>query len=135
GRERTARETLEIYAPIARRLGLNVIREELEELGFSHLYPNRYDVLKRSSRKISGDQKNLLEEIRQTLVDALAEEGIQAEVFGRRKNLYSIYRKMRRKHLRFLDVYDLYGFRIVVGEVDECYRALGIVHHQYQPIS
>lgn len=135
GRQRTARETLEIYAPIARRLGLNAIREELEDLGFSHLYPNRYNVLTRASRKVSGDQKNLVSEIRQTLTDALAEEGIRAEVFGRRKNLYSVYRKMRRKHLRFLDVYDLYGFRIIVEEVDECYRALGIIHHQYQPIS
>jgi GTP pyrophosphokinase len=132
---RAARETLEIYAPIARRLGINRLRGELEELGFQHLYPKRYDVLKRASRSITGDRKSLVREIEETLARALAAEGIGATVIGRRKNLYSIYRKMRDKHRRFLDVFDLYGFRLIVDEVDECYRALGIVHHRYRPIT
>lgn len=134
-RRRVARETLEIYAPIARRLGINRLRGELEELGFQHLYPKRYDVLKRASRSVTGDRKSLVREIEETLARALAAEGIGATVIGRRKNLYSIYRKMRDKHRRFLDVFDLYGFRIIVDEVDYCYRALGIVHHCYRPIT
>lgn len=134
-RRRAARETLDIYAPIARRLGINSMREELEELGFANLHPRRYDVLRRASRSIDGDRKTLVREIEETLARALAREGIAATVSGRRKNLYSIYRKMREKHRRFLDVFDLYGFRVIVDEVDGCYRALGIAHYCYRPIA
>ncbi|WP_423823177.1 bifunctional (p)ppGpp synthetase/guanosine-3',5'-bis(diphosphate) 3'-pyrophosphohydrolase [Salinisphaera sp. SPP-AMP-43] len=134
-RAQIARETLDIYAPIARRLGINTIREELEEKGFANLYPRRYEVLRRASRSITGDRRTLLREIEETLSRALAAEGLSAVVRGRRKNLYSIYRKMREKHRRFLDVLDLYGVRIIVDTVDECYRSLGIVHHRYRPIS
>lgn len=134
-RVRIARETLDIYAPIARRLGINSIREELEEQGFANLYPNRYEVLKKASRALSGNRRTLLREIEEGLSRAIAAEGINATVAGRRKNLYSVYCKMREKHRRFLDVYDLYGVRVVVDTVDECYRALGIVHHRYRPIS
>lgn len=130
-----ARETLDIYAPIARRLGINSMRVELEELGFQNLYPRRYEVLLRSSRSVTGDRRSLLREIEETLSRGLSAEGIGANVKGRRKNLYSIYRKMREKHRRFLDVFDLYGVRVIVEAVDECYRALGIVHHQYRPIT
>lgn len=134
-RRRVARETLDIYAPIARRLGINSLRQELEELGFEALHPKRYEVLKRASASIVGDRKSLVREIEETLASALAREGIEANVIGRRKNLYSIYRKMREKHRRFLDVVDLYGFRVIVDEVDACYRSLGIVHHCYRPIT
>lgn len=134
-RRRVARETLEIYAPMARRLGLNLLRQELEDLGFQALYPKRYDVIRRASRAVSGDRKNLIRTIEETLSQGLAAEGIDATVDGRRKNLYSIYRKMRQKHRRFLDVFDLYGFRVIVDTVDECYRGLGIIHHLYRPIS
>ena len=134
-RRRVARETLEIYGPIARRLGINALRQELEDLGFANLYPNRYEVLKRASKQVTGNRKNLVREIEETLSQALAAEGIDASVVGRRKNLYSIYLKMRQKHRRFLDVFDLYGFRVIVEEDDQCYRALGIVHHCYRPIS
>ncbi|AWN14629.1 bifunctional (p)ppGpp synthetase/guanosine-3',5'-bis(diphosphate) 3'-pyrophosphohydrolase [Salinisphaera sp. LB1] len=130
-----ARETLEIYAPIARRLGINSMREELEEKGFANLYPRRYEVLLRASRSITGDRRSLLREIEENLSRAVAAEGLTAAVRGRRKNLYSIYRKMREKHRRFLDVFDLYGVRVIVNTVDECYRVLGIVHHRYRPIS
>ncbi len=130
-----ARETLEIYAPIARRLGINSMRQELEEKGFANLHPRRYEVLAKASRAITGNRRSLLREIEETLSRALAVEGISANVKGRRKNLYSIYRKMREKHRRFLDVFDLYGVRVIVDSVDDCYRALGIVHHQYRPIT
>ena len=130
-----ARETLDIYAPIARRLGINTMREELEEKGFANLYPRRYEVLLRASRSITGDRRSLLREIEENLSRAVAAEGLTAAVRGRRKNLYSIYRKMREKHRRFLDVFDMYGVRVIVNTVDECYRVLGIVHHRYRPIS
>ncbi len=134
-RAKIARETLEIYAPIARRLGINSMREQLEELGFANLYPKRYQVLSRASRSLAGDRKSLLQEIEELLTSAIAAEGLNADVTGRRKNLYSIYRKMQRKKRRFLDVFDLYGVRIIVNSVDDCYRVLGIAHHVYRPIT
>lgn len=134
-RRRVARETLDIFAPIAHRLGINALRHELEDLGFANLYPNRYEVLKRATRSLVGDRRSLVREIEETLASALAREGIEANVIGRRKGLYSVYHKMRVKQRRFLDVFDLYGFRIVVDSVDTCYRALGIVHHCYRPIT
>ena len=133
-RRKIARETLDIYAPIAQRLGIHTMRVELEDLGFANLYPNRYGVLERAVAEVSGNRRNLIREVEQTLSKALRDEGIGAAVVGRQKNLYSIYLKMRRKHLRFLDVMDLYGFRLVVKRVDDCYRALGVVHHVYKPI-
>lgn len=134
-RRRVARETLDIYAPIAYRLGINTIRLELEDRGFEALHPNRYRVLKKAVAQVAGDRRNLLREIEGRLSQALAQEGIGATVVGRQKNLYSIYCKMRLKHRRFLEVFDLYGFRVVVDTVDECYRALGVVHHVYRPIA
>lgn len=134
-KRRVARETLDIFAPIAHRLGINALRHELEDLGFANLYPNRYEVLKRATRAQVGDRRTLVREIEETLASSLAREGIEASVTGRRKGLYSIYRKMRAKQQRFLDVFDLYGFRIVVDSVDTCYRALGIAHHCYRPIT
>ncbi len=134
-RRRTARETLEIYAPIAHRLGIHVIRVELEDLAFANIYPTRYAVFSRAVREQLGDSKALIKEIEQKLSKTLRDEGIGATVVGRQKNLYSIYTKMRRKRLKFPDVMDLLGFRIIVSKVDECYRALGLVHHVYRPIS
>ncbi|NNC23771.1 bifunctional (p)ppGpp synthetase/guanosine-3',5'-bis(diphosphate) 3'-pyrophosphohydrolase [Salinisphaera sp. USBA-960] len=134
-RAEIARETLEIYAPIARRLGINRMREQLEELGFANLHPSRYQVLSRASRSLAGDRKSLLREIEERLSSSSAAEGINASVTGRRKNLYSIYCKMQGKKRRFLDVFDLYGVRIIVDNVDQCYRVLGIAHHLYRPIT
>ncbi len=134
-RKRVARETLEIYAPIAHRLGIHTLRVELEDLGFRYLYPNRYRVLKRAVEQVSGERRDLVREIEERVQKALKDEGIHARVAGRQKNLYSIYRKMRSKHRRFLQVLDLFGFRVVVNKVDDSYRALGIVHHVYRPIS
>ncbi|MGB1558109.1 MAG: RelA/SpoT family protein, partial [Oceanococcaceae bacterium] len=133
-RRRIARETLDIYAPIAQRLGIQSMRTELEDLGFSNLHPLRYRVLKQAVERISNKRKDLIREVETRLEKALAREGIGAAVFGRRKNLYSTYRKMRTKHLHFLDVMDLYGFRVIVENDDACYRALGVVHSVYRPL-
>ena len=134
-RRRVSLETLEIYAPIAQRLGINTLRQELEDLSFQNLYPNRYEVFLKAVNDRLGDTKGLIKEIEHKLERALKEEGIGASVVGRQKNLYGIYEKMQRKRLRFLDVMDLLGFRILVSKVDDCYRALGVVHHAYRPIS
>ncbi len=134
-RRRVSLETLEIYAPIAQRLGINTLRMELEDLSFENLYPQRYKVFEKAVSARLGDTKGLIKEIEHKLERALKEEGIGASVVGRQKNLYGIYEKMQRKRLRFLDVMDLLGFRILVSKVDDCYRALGVVHHAYRPIS
>lgn len=133
-RRRIARETLEIYAPIAQRLGIYFIRTELEDLGFANLYPKRYNVLMQAMKAQLGDTRKLIREVEQKLSTTLREEGIGASVVGREKNVYSVYQKMRRKKLKLLKVMDLLGFRVVVSKVDDCYRALGVVHHVYKPV-
>jgi GTP diphosphokinase / guanosine-3',5'-bis(diphosphate) 3'-diphosphatase len=134
-RRRTARETLEIYAPIAQRLGIHFMRTELEDLAFAHLYPRRYEVFARAVKDRIGDTRAIIKQAEERLSRALRDEGIGAAVVGRQKNLYSLYQKMRRRRLKFPDVMDLLGLRILVSKVDECYRALGVVHHVYKPVS
>jgi GTP diphosphokinase / guanosine-3',5'-bis(diphosphate) 3'-diphosphatase len=134
-RRRTARETLEIYAPIAQRLGIHTIRTELEDLAFTNLYPRRYQVFESAVKDQLGDVKAVIKEIEERVSKALREEGIGATVVGRQKNVYSLYQKMRRRRLKFPDVMDLLGFRVIVNKLDDCYRALGVVHHLYKPIS
>jgi len=133
-RRRIARETLEIYAPIAQRLGINSIRLELEDLGFAALYPKRYRVIEDEVRRIRGNRKEVVQKIGNRLRRRLREEQLGARVLGREKHLYSIYRKMHDKTLEFSDVYDVYAFRIIVDSVDKCYRALGVVHNVYKPV-
>jgi GTP pyrophosphokinase len=133
-RRRIAGETLEIYAPIANRLGLNHIRLELEELCFISYWPARYRVLKEELMKARGHRKEVLTNIRTALQQRLEQEGLSGEVEGREKHLYSIYKKMRDKKLSFSEVVDVYGFRIVVDRVDTCYRVLGAVHNLYKPV-
>ncbi len=133
-RRRIARETLDIYAPIAQRLGIYFIRTELEDLGFAALYPKRYGVLAQSMKSQLGDTRKLIREVEQKLSTTLREEGIGASVVGRQKNVYSVYQKMRRKKLKLLKVMDLLGFRVIVSKVDDCYRAFGVVHHVYKPV-
>ncbi|GGB15031.1 bifunctional GTP diphosphokinase/guanosine-3',5'-bis pyrophosphate 3'-pyrophosphohydrolase [Agarivorans gilvus] len=132
-RRRIARETLEIYAPIANRLGIHSIKNELEELGFEALYPMRYRVLKVSVKNARGNRKELINGIHQELQGRIEEAGIQATVTGREKNLYSIYKKMVNKELQFHEVMDIYAFRIIVDSLDTCYRVLGISHSLYKP--
>ncbi|MEM6818273.1 MAG: bifunctional (p)ppGpp synthetase/guanosine-3',5'-bis(diphosphate) 3'-pyrophosphohydrolase [Pseudomonadota bacterium] len=131
---RIARETLEIYAPIANRLGINTIKSELEDLGFRYLHPFRYQVLKNAIRKSAGDRKQTIQELSETLGAALHSHNIPGEVLGRSKNLYSIYQKMQRKRTPLSEIVDVFGFRIIVDSVDTCYRALGLVHKLYKPM-
>ena len=133
-RRRIADETLSIYAPIAQRLGINTIRVQLEDLAFSHQHPERYRVLEKAIEEQIGDSKNLIRDVETKISKALRDEGIGATVVGREKNIYSIYQKMRRKKMRLLQVMDLLGFRVVVAKLDDCYRALGVVHHVYKPV-
>lgn len=133
-RRAIAKETLDIYAPIANRLGMHQWSHELEDLGFANLYPLRYRILAEATRKRHGNRKAIVEKIRNPIVAHLEQAGLQAEVNGREKNLYSIYTKMRQKHLSFDQVYDVYAFRIIVDKVDTCYRVLGAMHNLYKPI-
>ena len=133
-RRRIARETLEIYAPIAERLGLYAVKLELEDLGFRALYPYRYRVLERELKRARGNQKQFISKIEATFKAALAKADISAHVEGREKHLYSIYKKMENKHISLNDMVDVYGFRIIVDTVDTCYRVLGLVHGVYRPM-
>src|SRR5690349_9207891 len=133
-RRAIARETLDIYAPIAERLGLYNMKLELEDLGFKALYPRRYQVLERALRRARGNQKEFLKKIDQQLNAALLKAEISAHVETREKHLYSIYRKMRRKRALLGEIVDVYGLRIIVDKPDTCYRALGIVHSVYKPM-
>jgi len=133
-RRRIARETLEIYAPIAHRLGLNALFRELEELSFQHLHPMRYRVLHRAVLSARGNRRELLGKILLSVRKALAESKIRAEVYGREKTLYGIYRKMAEKSLSFSQVLDIYGFRIVVDTRPECYLTLGALHGLFKPV-
>jgi len=133
-RRRVAKETLQIYAPIAQRLGINTIRTQLEDLAFANMHPERHRVLERAIDDQVGDSKNLIRGVEAKIAKALRDEGIGATVVGREKNIYSIYQKMRRKKMRLLQVMDLLGFRVVVAKLDDCYRALGVVHHVYKPV-
>jgi RelA/SpoT family (p)ppGpp synthetase len=133
-RRRIARETLEIYAPIANRLGMNALRLELEDLGFRCLYPYRYRVLERALKRAQGSHRQIIQKISKRFVENLAEVQIAARVTGREKHIYSIYRKMREKKRALNEIVDVYGLRVVVDTVDQCYRALGIVHQCYKPM-
>jgi RelA/SpoT family (p)ppGpp synthetase len=133
-RRAIALETLEIYAPIAERLGLYTIKLELEDLGFRALYPHRYRVLEKELKRARGNQKQFVGKISEALEGALAKANIPARVDGREKHLYSVYKKMRKKGIALGEIVDVYGFRIVVDSVDTCYRVLGIVHGVYKPM-
>ena len=134
-RRRIARETLEIYAPIANRLGIHDVKNELEVLGFEALYPMRARALKSAVKQARGNRKEIINNIQKEVTSRLAESGIKAQVIGREKHLYSIYRKMQNKELMFNEVMDIYAFRIIVGDkIDDCYRALGAAHNLFKPI-
>ena len=133
-RARIARETLDIYAPIANRLGLNALYQELQELSFRHLYPVRYRVLHKALLAARGNRREVVDRILDAIRNKLAGSHIEAVVTGREKNLFSIYSKMQDKHLSFSQVFDIYGFRVVVRDVPACYLALGALHSLYKPI-
>ena len=131
---RIARETLDIYAPIANRLGLNNIYQELEDLSFKYCYPMRHRVLLRSVMAARGNRKEVVGKILADIRERMIEIGIEAEVTGREKHLYSIYRKMLGKTHSFSQVFDIYGFRVIVKDTSTCYLALGALHGLYKPI-
>jgi GTP pyrophosphokinase len=133
-RRQIARETLDIYAPVAERLGLYAMKLELEDLGFRSLYPQRYRVIERALKRARGNQKEFLAKIRAQLEAALKKAGLVGHVEAREKHLYSIYRKMLRKRAPLSEIVDVYGLRIIVDSVDNSYRALGIVHSVYKPM-
>jgi RelA/SpoT family (p)ppGpp synthetase len=133
-RRRISRETLEIYAPIANRLGIRQIGAELEELAFAHRWPWRRFLLQRAVDRARGPRKALVADVEARLRERLQQAGIQAEVVGRQKNLFGIYCKMRNKQRPFEEVVDVFAFRIVVDRIDTCYRVLGVAHNLYKPI-
>src|SRR5262249_11441879 len=129
-----ARDTLEIYAPIAHRLGMNAVGVELEDLGFRFLYPQRYRVIQKALKRIVGSQGHVLKKASSELETALERHGLRAQVHGRSKDVYSIYQKMRKKGRPLSEIVDVFGYRVVVGSVDDCYRALGVVHKTFKPM-
>jgi RelA/SpoT family (p)ppGpp synthetase len=133
-RRSIARDTLEIYAPVAHRLGMNTVGVELEDLGFRFLYPQRYKVIQKALKRIVGSQNQVLKKAASELENALARHGIRAQVHGRSKDVYSIYQKMRKKGRPLSEIVDVFGFRVIVGSVDDCYRALGVVHKTFKPM-
>jgi len=133
-RQRIARETLEIYAPIANRLGLNSVYDELEDLSFRHLYPNRFDVLAKAVKAARGNRREVVGKVLEAIKQKLKDCQIEAGITGREKHLYSIYKKMQGKSLTFSEVFDIYGFRVIVKDVPTCYLTLGALHQLYKPI-
>jgi len=131
---RIAKETLEIYAPIANRLGVYSLKTELEDYGFLFAYPYRYRVIRKAIRKGQGNQRQLVRRISERLENALRKAGIECTVTGRQKHLYSIYRKMTEKRRSLSEIADVFGFRLTMRNTDDCYRALGIVHQIYKPV-
>ncbi len=132
--KRIARETLEIYAPIANRLGLNPVYQELEDLSFKYLYPMRYRVISKAIKVARGNRKEVIGKILEEIKQHLADAHIEADVKGREKHLYSVYRKMMNKATALAQVHDIYGFRVVVKDAASCYLALGCLHALYKPI-
>ena len=136
-REKWARissETLDIYSPIAHRLGLNTTYRELQDLSFQHLHPWRYAVLSKALLKARGRRRDVIKRVQAEVESAFARESLPIEIYGREKTLYSIYRKMDDKHLSFAQVTDVYGFRVIVGALNACYSAMGVLHQQYKPL-
>ena len=133
-RRRIAKETLEIYAPIANRLGMHSLSTEFEDLGFKAMYPMRSMLIDRAVRNARGNRKELLNRILESLQACLEREGLQGKVMGREKHLYGIYQKMRGKKKSFNEIMDVYAFRIIVDKPDTCYRVLGAVHNLYKPL-
>ncbi|MBU2066943.1 MAG: bifunctional GTP diphosphokinase/guanosine-3',5'-bis pyrophosphate 3'-pyrophosphohydrolase [Gammaproteobacteria bacterium] len=133
-RRRIAKETLEIYAPIANRLGMHSMRVEFEDLGFKAMHPMRAERIRAAVRRARGNRKELVNKIEESLVHCLARDGLEGEVLGREKHLYGIYQKMRGKRRAFNEIMDVYAFRIIVDKVDTCYRVLGAVHNLYKPL-
>jgi GTP diphosphokinase / guanosine-3',5'-bis(diphosphate) 3'-diphosphatase len=133
-RGRIARETLDIYAPIAHRLGLNQTYRELQELSFSYLHPWRHAALEKALQRARGYRRDIVSRVQTDVVKAFSEARLKVDISGREKTVFSIYRKMREKHAGFAQVNDIFGFRIVVANLMDCYHALGVLHQLYKPV-
>lgn len=133
-RYRIARETMDVYVPIAHRLGINTLYREMQDLAFHNMYPFRYDTLAKAIKTSRRNRYTQIGKIHDAIRKALEENGIHAEIYEREKTLYGIYRKMQSKNLPFSQVLDIYGFRIVVDTLPQCYMALGVLHSLYKPI-
>jgi GTP diphosphokinase / guanosine-3',5'-bis(diphosphate) 3'-diphosphatase len=133
-RQRVARETLDIYAPIANRLGLDSLYREMQELAFRHLYPMRYKVIAKAVRSARGNRRQGMDRILESIRERLTQAGVEATVTGREKHIYSIYKKMTEKHLTFSQVLDIYGVRVTVRDAPACYLSLGALHSLYKPV-
>ncbi len=133
GQRRISKETLDVYAPIAERMGLKAIQHELEDHAFKALHPNQYKQIKDACRKIAGNRQKAVEKIRKNIEKALLGSGMHVEVTGRQKSPYSTYKKLKTKQVEIADIHDLFGVRIVVKELNQCYLALGIIHNLYPP--
>jgi len=133
-RRRIARETMEVYVPIAHRLGLNNLYRELQDLSFAHMYPLRQRTIAKAIRAARGNRREVVGKILESVKSTLGKAGIDAAIAGREKTLYGIYRKMRNKHLSFSQVLDVYGFRVVVESFEQCYVALGVLHRLFKPM-
>ncbi len=131
---RISSETLDIYAPIAHRLGLNQTYRELQDLAFAHMHPWRYATLSRAVQKARGRRRDLIQKVQRDVESSFANAGIDMTLAGREKTLYSMYHKMDTKHLSFADVTDMYGFRVIVNDTTACYTALGVLHQLYKPV-
>ena len=134
-RKRISQQTLDIYAPIAERLGLYHWARELQDLCFRHLFPKRHSAISKAIKQREGNRKLIVEKLKNSLTETLKASKIEKfKIVGRRKTVFSIYKKMEKKRRSFEELHDIYGFRIIVDSVDECYQALGIVHNAYKPI-
>lgn len=133
-KRRIGQETLDIYVPIAQRLGMHKIRVELEHLAFQAIYPMRYGALDNAVKKNQSNRKQIMSEVETSICSLLEDANIESRIFGREKNLYSIYKKMRAKSISFSEVYDVYAIRLLVKDIDTCYRTLGVVHNLYKPV-
>jgi GTP diphosphokinase / guanosine-3',5'-bis(diphosphate) 3'-diphosphatase len=134
GRRRIARETLDVYAPIAQRLGMNKLKSELQELGFRALYPRRHAVIASRIKAMIGNRREVMSKIETALSHRLKEDGLPGRIVSRIKSPYSIYRKMRGDHKSFAEVVDVYGVRVIVASVSQCYQVLGTAHGLYKPL-
>ncbi|MFK7795373.1 MAG: bifunctional (p)ppGpp synthetase/guanosine-3',5'-bis(diphosphate) 3'-pyrophosphohydrolase [Gammaproteobacteria bacterium] len=133
-KRRIAKETLDIYVPIAQRLGMHTIRVELEHLAFQAMHPLRYGALQNAVNKSQKNRKKIMREVETSICTQLENANIESRIFGREKNLYSIYKKMRAKSISFSEVYDVYAIRLLVKDIDTCYRTMGVVHNLYKPV-
>ena len=133
-RRRIAQQTLEIFAPIANRLGLNNWTQELEDLSFRYLYPKRYDAIQKELGKSRGNHRTIVDNTLKKVSEELKKSGIKGNVSGREKNLYRVYRKMQTRHMSLSDLKDVFAIRVIVDNVDDCYRSLGVIHNLYKPV-